>query len=564
MSEEQQTGDGAMTVIGVSFGNANSSISFTGSDGNVDIIANQDGDRSIPSTLAYVKEDEYHGLQAKAQLIRNSKNTVTNFRDYIGKQFSEIDPTYSHRSAHPVENAGKVGYQLDVLPEEGAEPKFFSVEEVAQIHLRRLRESAEDFLGKPVTGAVLTVPTDFTQKQREELKQIATEAGIPVMQIVSEPVAALLAYDSVTYGAFPKDRIVVVADFGYTRSDAAVIAVRGGMYTVLATAHNYELGGASLDETLADHFAKEFEKKNGIDPRKESARSIAKLIAECEVTRKTLSNSNSSTISIESLAGGFDFHSTINRLRFEMLARKQFDNAVSLVEDVVKKAGLDVLDVDEVVLVGGSAQTPKILSRIEAIFPETTKVASPSGKALNPAELIARGAAVQASLIAGFEQSDIDESLQPLVANAPHLAKSVGVVTADGSFVPVLESYTAVPIRHSAVFEVPAEGGDVLVGIYEGEREIVTRKVESIKEDKDEEDDLDDEEEFSDEEDEETREKVLKPATKLAEAVVKGTKAGGKVEVVINITADLKVSVAVREVGSGAVRGELPAAEVQK
>lgn len=492
---------------------------------------------------------------------------MVNFRDFIGKSFSDIDPTYSHRSARPVEQEGVVGYKIVTSSEEGAEPEFVSVSEIAKRHLLRLKGSAEDFLGKALTGAVITVPTDFTPKQREELNAIATSAGIHVLQIVPEPVSALLAYDAATHGAFPKDRIVVVVDFGYTRSDGAVIAVRGGMYTVLATAHNYELGGASLDDSLADHFAKEFEKKNGIDPRKESARSIAKLLAECEITRKTLSASNSATISIESLAGGFDFHSNINRLRFEMLARKQFDNAVSFVEVLVKKAGLDVLDVDEVVLAGGSSHTPKILDRLQAVFPESTHIAAPSSsaKALNPAELIARGAAVQASLIAGFEQSDIDESLQPVVTNAPHLAKAVGVVVADSKFFPLLESYTAVPVRRSAIFDVPAEGGDVLVGIYEAEREILTHKVERIAKDTTEEDDLDDDDEpFSDEEDEETREKVLKPTTKIAEAVIKGTKTGGKVEVVLNITADLKVSIAVREIGGAAVRGDVPAAEVQK
>ncbi|KAK9323399.1 heat shock protein 70 family [Lipomyces orientalis] len=562
------TVEGTTAVIGISFGNSNSSIAFPAKDGKVEVIANQDGDRSIPSVIAYVGEDEYHGFQAKAQLIRNSENTVANFRDFIGKSYAEIDPTYSHSSAHAVEQDGVVGYKIVVSSEEDAQPEFISVAEIAKRHLGRLKESAFDFLGKPITGAVIAVPTDFSASQRQELTSIAETAGISVFQVIQEPVAALLAYDAANAGAFPEDRIVLITDFGATRSDGAVVAVRGGMYTVLATAHNYELGGTALDQTLIDHFAKEFEKKHGIDPRTESVRSLAKLAAEAEVTKKTLSASNSATISIESLAGGFDFHSTINRLRYEMLARKALDNVALFATELVKKAGLDVLDIDEVLLVGGSSHTPKIASRIESLFPETTKIASPatSPKALNPAELVARGAAVQASLVQEFEKSDIVESMLPVVANAPHLSKPVGVVLGDGSFATILESHTAMPIRKSRTFTAPKEGGDIVVEIWEGESEIVTRKVERPKENGDDEDNFeDDEDDFEDDEDDEERKKVVKAGTKMADVALRGVKAGAQIEVIINITADLNVGVAVRELGGQkAARGEIEGSKIAK
>ncbi|KAK9463635.1 heat shock protein 70 family [Lipomyces oligophaga] len=555
------------TVIGLSFGNANSSISFSGKDGKVDIIANQDGDRSIPSMLSYVAGNEYHGLQAKAQLIRNPTNTAAYFRDFIGKPYAEIDPTYCHGSAHPVEENGVVGFKIITSAEEDAVAQFVSVAEITKRHFQRLIHSASDFLGKSVTGAVIAVPTDFTTSQRTELVKIAKEAGVQVMQVIQEPVAALLANDAVAYGAHPKDRIVVVADYGYSRSDAAVIAVRGGMYTILATAHNYELGGSTLDDVLASFFAKEFEKKNKIDPLKDSARSLAKLKMECEVTRKTLSSSTSSTISIESLAGGLDFYSTINRLRYETLARSALDSVVALATDVVAKAGLDTLDVDEILLVGGCSFTPKIEGRLEAAFPESTTIISPnsSAKALNSAELIARGAGVQASLIAGFEQSDIDESLQPVVTTVPHLDKTVGVVLADGSFSAMLMSHTALPIRKSKVFAAPTEGGNVVIGVWESESETVTSKVERTKPEPGEQDD-EDEDEFSDDEDEdeEIRERVEKPTNKIAEITLKDVKPNAQIEVVINIAADLKVGLAVREIGGSAVKGEVEPAQVRK
>ncbi|KAK9367666.1 heat shock protein 70 family [Lipomyces kononenkoae] len=563
--------EGATAVIGISFGNGNSSIAFPAKDGKVEVIANQDGDRSIPSVLAYVGEDEYHGFQGKAQLIRNSPNTIVNFRDFIGKSYAAIDPTYSHRSAHPIEQDGIVGYKIVLSSEEDAQPEFISVAEIAKRHLARLKDSAFDFLGKPITGAVIAVPTDYSSSQRQELTKIAEAAGINVLQIIQEPVTALLAYDVANNGVFSEDRIVLVADFGASRSDGAVIAVRGGMYTVLATAHNYELGGSALDQALIDHFAKEFEKKHGIDPRTESARSFAKLASEAEVTKKTLSASNSATISIESLAGGFDFHSTINRLRYEMLARKVLDNVASFVEELVHKAGLDVLDIDEVVLAGGSSHTPKIVSRIESLFPETTKIEAPatSAKALNPAELVARGAAVQASLVQEFEKSDIVESMQPVVTNAPHLSKPIGVLLGDGTFATMLDTYTAVPIRKAKTFEAPKDGGDIIIEIWEGDSEIVTKGLEKPKENGDghggnEEDDFDEEGDFDDDEEDEEREKVVKPVTKIADAGLKGVKAGAKIEVIINITADMKVSVAARELGGQAVRGKIESPDVVK
>jgi molecular chaperone DnaK (HSP70) len=209
-----------------------------------------------------------------------------------------------------------------------------------------LKKSASDFLGKAVNAAVITVPTNFSNAQRGALILSAKSAGIEVLQLVHEPVAALMAYDA-RPDAIVVDKLVVVADLGGTRSDASVIASRGGMYTILATAHDYELGGANLDQIIIDHFAKEFLKKHQIDPR-EIERGLAKLKLEGEATKKALSLGTNATLNIESLANGIDFSSTINRTRYELLAGKVFSQFTSLIEQAVKKAGLDVLDIDEV------------------------------------------------------------------------------------------------------------------------------------------------------------------------------------------------------------------------
>ena len=419
-------------------------------------------------------------------------------------------------------------------------------------------------MGKKVNSAVITIPTNFNEKQKAALIKSANDAGIEVLQLIHEPIAAVLAYDARPESKV-SDKIVVVADLGGTRSDVAVIASRGGMYTMLATAHDYEFAGAHLDKVLQDHFAKEFIKWNTTDPR-ENARSLAKLKLESEATKKSLSIGTNANFSVESLAEGIDFTSTINRLRYETIARKVFEGFNRLIEGVVKKAGLDVLDIDEVILSGGSSHTPKIASNMSSIFPPTTTILAPSttATAISPSELQARGAALQASLIQEYEAEDIEQSTHPAVTTVKHLTNAIGVLSISGDskqgvFTPVIAAETAVPARRTIQISTPKEGGDVLVKIVEGGSHIKVTKPESKpKENGNKDDDSDDD--SSDEEPEEQREKVWKVGDALAEAAVKGVKKGGKVEVMINVAADLSVTVTAREVGGkGGVRGNLSA-----
>lgn len=446
------------------------------------------------------------------------------------------------------------------------EPSTISVSEAATRYIRRLVQSASDYIGKQVTSAVLTVPTNFTEKQREALIKAANDADLEVLQLINEPVSAVLAYDARPEAEI-KDKTIVVADLGGTRSDVAVIASRGGLYTILATAHDYEFAGVHLDQVLMDHFAKEFQKKHkDVDPR-ENARSIAKLKAESEAAKKALSIGTNASFSVESLAGGIDFQATINRLRYETIARKIFEGFNRLVEGVVKKAGLDVLDIDEVIMTGGTSHTPRVAANFRYIFPETTVIQAPStsSSSINPSELLARGAALQASLIQEYENDDIEQSTHPAVTTVPHITNAIGVITLsdDGeeSFTPIVAPETAVPVRRTVHVEAPKEGGDVLIKIVEGNTHIkVTQPEPKSKEDgkKGDEDDSDDDD--SEEEEEEHREKVWKIGTTLAEAAIKGTKKGSKVEVTVQVNADLAVIITTREVGGkGGVRGNIKA-----
>ncbi|OQE28269.1 hypothetical protein PENSTE_c003G03364 [Penicillium steckii] len=546
-------------AIGISFGNSCSSIARISPDGKAEVIANEEGDRQIPTVLSYIEGEEYHGTQAKSQLIRNSGNTVAYFRDYLGKDFKSIDPTPCHASAHPQQSDSTVAFSIRDSPSET--PNSVTVSEITTRHLRRLKQSATDFLGKDVNAAVITVPTDFSDAQREALVAAAKNAGIDVLQLISEPVAAVMAYDA-RPEATVTDKLTVVADLGGTRSDVAVVACRGGIYTILATAHDYELGGASLDQVIIDHFAKEFQKKHQVDPRQD-VRGLAKLKLEGEATRKALSLSTNSQLSIESLTNGIDFGSTVNRTRFELLSGKVFSQFTGLIEQAVQKANLDVLDIDEVIFSGGTSHTPKIAHLARNIFPEKTAILAPSTltSAINPSELSARGAAFQASLVQEFDHEDIEQSIHPMVTVTPHLSKAIGVEftsSTETTFQPLLNAETALPARRIAHYSAPKEGGDVLVRVCEGARNIkVTKPEPKPKEEKpadDEDSDFSDE----DDEEEEIREIVWKTEQPVAELAVKGVKAGSKVEVMVHVNPDLGLQIAVREVGgSSAVRGAI-------
>ncbi|KAF7164330.1 hypothetical protein CNMCM6106_000866 [Aspergillus hiratsukae] len=545
-------------AIGISFGNSSSSIARLTPEGKAEVIANEEGDRQIPTVLSYIEGEEYHGTQAKAQLIRNSQNTVAYFRDYVGRNFKSIDPTPCHQSAHPQQADSTVAFTIRDTTSET--PNTVTVSEITTRHLRRLKQSASDYLGKDVNAAVITVPTDFTDAQREALTAAAGAAGLEVLQLIHEPVAAVLAYDA-RPEAVVTDKLVVVADLGGTRSDAAVIACRGGMYTILATAHDYELGGATLDQIVIDYFAKEFIKKHKTDPR-ENARGLAKLKLEGEATRRALSLGTNASLSIESLADGIDFSSTINRTRYELLSGKVFAQFTRLIEQVVQKAELDVLDIDEVILSGGTSHTPKIAQLVRNMFPEKTQILAPatSASAINPSELAPRGAAIQASLIQEFDKEDIEQSIHPMVTATPHLRNAIGVEFVHGEtveFKPLLNAETALPTRRIAQYSAPKDGGDVLVRVCEGVREIkVTKPEPKPKEAKAEDDEEDSDFDSDEEEEEEIREIVWKTEKPIAELAVKGVKAGSKVELMVHVNADLGMQITAREVGGqSAVRG---------
>lgn len=540
-----------MAVIGISFGNTSSSIAVTKADGKVEVIANPDGDRSIPSVLAYVGEDEYHGQQARAQLVRNSKNTIINFRDFIGKSFEEINQESTKDGSAVIKtDEGKIGFKIST----DDKSEVLSIDEVVKRHLKQLKNAAEDYLGEKVEGAVMTVPTDFTEAQRTELVKLSNELGLKIHQLINEPSSALLSYLTNNEEAYLKDQIYLIADFGGIRSDAAIVSVRGGIFTILHTLHDKQLGGDKLDEALMEFFAKDFEKKYKVNPRT-NARSLAKLKDESILVKKTLSNVQTSTCSIESLAEGIDYHTTINRLRYELTIRPTLTKMTQFVEKLIEKAGLLPSEINEVLLVGGSSNTPKLSTELRSIFPESTTIASPifDTKALLPNELVCRGAALQAALVESFDDEEIKESLQPIVINTQHLVNSIGIKDAEGKFIPLLVNETAYPIKKS-IEVTNGESSSVNIELFEGKKTVKETVIEPTKVE------YSDDEDYSDESEEEPeiiKEVVEECGTKLATLSMKDLKPNSKLEVIINITQDGKVQLSSRELKVGSVASKV-------
>jgi molecular chaperone DnaK (HSP70) len=249
----------------------------------------------------------------------------------------------------------RTGQSTPLPPSVLEEPEFVTIEETLSVadvitrHLRRIQASAQHYLGHPPQGAVYTVPTNFSHAQREELKSCSEQAGIPVLQIIHEPSAALLAWHSLHGEAtHMADKKFLILDIGGVRCDSTIIAVRAGMYTILSTHHAHELApGELLDKALYNHFAAEFKKKTKLDTDTD-ARARMKLLLESESVKKSLSASATANVSVESLMEGYDFKSSINRTRFDMLARKVYQQIADFALEAVKKASLEPIDIDDV------------------------------------------------------------------------------------------------------------------------------------------------------------------------------------------------------------------------
>jgi L1 cell adhesion molecule like protein len=445
-----------MTAIGIDLGTTYSCVGVLQND-RVEIIANDQGNRVTPSYVAFNETERLVGDSAKNQAAMNPSNTVYDAKRLIGRQFK--DDTVQSDKKH---------FSFDIFPDQNGKPmikvnykkeeKNFNPEEISAMILTKMKETAEAFLGKPVTEAVITVPAYFNDSQRASTKDSATIAGLKCLRIINEPTAACIAYglDKKTEG----EKNVLIFDCGGGTHDVSLLTLDDGIFEVKSTGGDTHLGGEDFDNRLVTHFCQEFKRKHKKDMT-ENKRSMRRLRTACEKAKRNLSSSATATIEIDSLFDGCDFYSSITRARFEDLCADLFRKALDPVEQVLNDAKKSKSDIDEIVLVGGSTRIPKIQEMISSYFN-----GKELNKSLNPDECVAYGAAVQAAILSGNVTDKISDILLLDV-----IPLSLGIATSGNIMTKLIERNTTIPISKKQTFSTYTDNQPAAnIEVYEGER----------------------------------------------------------------------------------------------